>query len=277
MLRFHTPGIPLSSGHGLENGLSTISELGLDGMELEFVRNVFIKREQAPQIKSLAEKLNLSFTVHASYFVNLNSDDPVKLRDSKLRILSAAERGYLCGARSCCFHPAYYGNNSREQCYSNVKKAFQEIVDSAEQKGLRINIAPETMGRVSQFGSFDELLKLCSEVSGSTVTTYPCIDFAHCHAREGKLNSREEFSGMLSKYESAFGPKGLRSMHIHLAGIAYGQKGEQKHLNLRESDMDYLSLLQVLKDFRIEGCLVCESPNVEQDTLLLKSEHSGKL
>jgi deoxyribonuclease-4 len=62
-------------------------------------------------------------------------------------------------------------------------------------------------------------------------------------------------------------------MHIHIAGIAYGASGEIKHLNLKESDLNYPALLRALKDFRVSGLIVCESPNLEEDALLLQETY----
>ena len=99
----------------------------------------------------------------------------------------------------------------------------------------------------------------------------PCVDFAHFHARtNGKYNTYEEFAGILEKIEKALGKKGLENMHIHITGIAYGPKGEKNHLNLEESDLKYTELLKALKDFKVKGVVVCESPNIEGDALLMK-------
>ena len=75
---------------------------------------------------------------------------------------------------------------------------------------------------------------------------------------------------MFDLYEHYLGKPALKNVHMHFSGIAYGEKGEQHHLPLRESDANWKEFLQVLKDRKIEGNLVCESPLLEKDTLLLK-------
>ena len=59
-------------------------------------------------------------------------------------------------------------------------------------------------------------------------------------------------------------------MHVHISGVEYGQHGENRHLNLAESDLNYVDLLRALKDFGSSGLVICESPNLEQDALLLQ-------
>ena len=65
-------------------------------------------------------------------------------------------------------------------------------------------------------------------------------------------------------------------MHIHITGIAYGPKGEKNHLTLKESDLRFEELLKALKDFKAKGVVISESPNIEEDALLMKKVY-GKM
>jgi deoxyribonuclease-4 len=63
-------------------------------------------------------------------------------------------------------------------------------------------------------------------------------------------------------------------MHIHVSGIAYGNKGEIKHLMLPDSDFQYAELLKTLKERKAKGVVICESaPYLEQDALLLQQTY----
>ena len=75
--------------------------------------------------------------------------------------------------------------------------------------------------------------------------------------------------------EKKCGKEAIQNMHIHLSGINYTEKGERNHLILKESDMNYKDVLQVLKDFNAKGVLVCESPNIEEDALILQKTFLG--
>jgi deoxyribonuclease-4 len=55
-----------------------------------------------------------------------------------------------------------------------------------------------------------------------------------------------------------------------MAGIEYGEKGEKHHLLLEDSDFNWKELLKTWKEFKIGGVVVCESPIVEKDALLMK-------
>jgi deoxyribonuclease-4 len=137
---------------------------------------------------------------------------------------------------------------------------------------LRITLRVETMGKRAQFGSLDEVLNLCRDVEG----LQPCLDFSHLYAREGKVNSYQEFERVLTKVARKLGPRALKNAHIHIAGIHYGDKGEIKHLNLEETAFRYDEWLQALRDLGVEGLIICESPNLEADAVMLKKLYNAQ-
>ncbi len=270
-LCFGTAGIPLSTpSPSTLSGISHVKKLGLDSMELEFVRSINISKEKAPLVKETAKKENILLTCHGQYFINLNSLDPQKVAISKSRIFQAAKRAYECGAYSMTFHAAYYMKEPPSKVYPKVKRRMKKVVNMLKEHSIEIWVRPELTGKGSQWGSLKELIKLSQEVE----YVLPCIDFAHQHARTGKYNSYIEFSKMLEAIEDGLGKEALRNMHIHTAGIEYTEKGERRHLNLKDSDMNYRELVKAWKDFKIKGAVTCESPNIEKDALLLKKTYN---
>jgi deoxyribonuclease-4 len=131
----------------------------------------------------------------------------------------------------------------------------------------QVSVRPETMGKRSQFGSLDEILLLCREVDGLR----PCLDFSHIHAREGQANSYRDFSRILRKVERKLGREALATAHIHIAGIHYGDKGEVRHLDLQDSDFRFDDWVRALRDSGASGMVICESPHLEADAVMLKS------
>jgi deoxyribonuclease-4 len=271
MLRFGTAGIPHSAlQRSSVSGVSKVRDLGLDAMELQFVRRVSMGERTADRVRSAAEESGVRLSAHAPYYINLNSSDSEKIRASKERLLKAARTAALCGANDVVFHAGYYHDESPHLVYERIRAQVREVVSELRDEGLDLWLRPETSGRPSQFGTLDELLRLSAEVEG----VRPCIDFGHLHARSaGALNSPHEFEGVLESVRSSLGDAALQSMHMHVEGIAYTSAGERKHLTLHESDMPYEHLLRVLADWRVGGTVICESPNLERDALLLRRTH----
>jgi deoxyribonuclease-4 len=270
-LLFGTGGVPVSAKlRSTEAGIERIAELGLGCMEVEFVQGVKMSPQVAVAVGELAARKKVVLTAHGPYFINLNAAEPQKVHMSKERILQTARIAALFGARSITFHAAFYLKSTPTDTYTTVKKHLEEIVNILKKEGNKVTISPEVTGKPSQFGTLEELLQLSSEIEGVA----PCIDFSHWHARTGKANSYQEFLDILDKVERKLGRQALDNMHIHLSGIAYGKKGEIKHLMLPNSDLQYAELLKALKERKAKGVVISESvPYLENDALLLQQTY----
>ena len=268
---FGTGGISRSTkGKSSVSGIKRIRELSLDCMELEFVQGVRMGEKGARDVLEVALKKNVALSVHAPYYINLNSYDKEKIKASLERIYQAARIGSLCGAESIVFHAAFYQKSSKQDTYKKVSETLKELTGRLRDEGIPAVLRPETMGKRTQFGTLEEVLALSAEIEG----VMPCLDFSHMHARVGKENTHSEFMIILSKVEEVLGKEGLSNMHIHVSGIEYDRNGEKKHLTLKESDFNYPELLRAFNEFEIRGLLICESPVLEEDALLLRKTYS---
>ncbi len=271
-LLFGTGGTPHSSKTPSSiDGILRIAELGLGCMELEFVQGVRMGAAGARLVAETAARAGVELSAHAPYFINLNAREPDKIRASQDRILQTARISSICGAASIVFHAAFYLGDSPGETYNQVKKHLEEVMHQLRRENNRLWIRPEIMGKPSQFGTIDEILNLSTEIEGIA----PCIDFAHWHARTDGFNSYPDFASILVKVKERLGDSALGNMHIHVSGINYGKKGETKHLNLAQSDFQYLELLRTLKDYNAKGLVICESPNLEEDALLLQAAYNA--
>ncbi len=270
-LLFGTGGIPHSARSKTTiDGIERIAKLRLDCMEIEFVQGVRMGEAGANLVAETASREGIKLSAHAPYFMNFNAHEPEKIRASQDRLLQTARIAALCGAESVIFHTAFYLGDPPAQAYGTVKKYLGETLNQLKRENNRVWIRPEIMGKPSQFGALEEVLNLCTELEGLA----PGIDFAHCHARSGGFNSYPEFTAILLQVKERLGRAALDNMHIHVSGISYGKKGEIKHLNLKESDFQYIELLQALRDYDVKGLVICESPNLEEDALLLQATYN---
>jgi deoxyribonuclease IV len=269
-LFFGTGGVPLSTRpFTTYQGVSRVAELSLGCMEVEFVQGVRMKSAEAVRVGQTAAQNNVRLSVHAPYFINLNARESEKVSASQQRIFQAAFIAGQLGARSVVFHAAFYLGDPPEQVFQTVKKNLAEVLARLRENNIKVMLRPEVTGKGSQFGTLDEVLSLSQELEGVA----PCIDFSHWHARTGENNSYNEFQKVLKTIESRLGRQSLDNMHMHVSGIAYTRKGESKHLILEESDLKYKDLLRALKDNDAGGLVICESPNLEEDALLLQQTY----
>ena len=267
-LNFLTAGMPLSTGKGgYPRAFEILKEMNLDGMEVEFVHGVRMNDQTRQLLKETSQEQGFLLTSHGPFYINLNSQEEEKVDASIQRIIETAQAASDFGGYSITYHAAFYMGADKETVYNQVKVQTQKIIEALKKADIKVWIRPETTGKATQWGDYEEIIRLSKEFD----MVLPCIDFSHIHARTGgEYNTYDEFCKILDRISTELGQKAIENFHAHLAGIEYTAKGEKKHLILQESDMNYKDLLKAMKSFGVKGALVCESPNIETDTKILR-------
>lgn len=269
-LNFLTAGMPhRTEPKDYKNAFRVLTEMSLDGIELEFVHGVRMSPASQEMVKKVSDKFVV--TAHGPYYINLNSKEQEKIDASVVRILETAAMADKVGAYSITYHAAFYMGNDKKVVFDRVVEQTKRIIEVVERDNIKVWIRPETTGKGTQWGDLDEVIGLSKEFK----QVLPCIDFSHLHARSGgKFNTYDDFCMILDRIGNEIGPYALENFHAHLAGIAYSDKGEKNHLNFAEADMNYKDFLKAFKKFDVKGALICESPNIEDDCKLLKDFYS---
>ena len=272
-LKFVTAGQPICNGSaGYENAFNILEKLKLDGLELEFVHGVRMTAQNRELVKKCDKKKNMVLTAHGPYYINLNSKEEEKIEASITRVLDTARIGSELGAYSITFHAAFYMGMPQDAVYKKVEESMARVCATLAEEGNTIWVRPETTGKGAQWGNLEEIVKL----SKTFEQVLPCVDFSHLHARtNGKYNTYDEFCAIFDHIAKELGSNAIENFHAHIAGIEYGEKGEKKHLMLKESDMNYKDLMKAFKEFGVKGVVVCESPIMEEDAVLLKEYYQS--
>jgi deoxyribonuclease-4 len=274
--RFGTVGSPISAPKkpgGSVGAILRLKELGLNALELGWVRAVRVTEETCAAIHSSARDQDVLISIHAPYFINLNATDD-EWTNSRKRLMDAAVYGNLAGATDIIFHPGSYFGKPPAEVLPLAIQRLQGCRQELTSAGNHVILRPETMGKSAMLGSLEDTLAMAQSLPG----VEPCIDFAHLHARpgDGSINTYDEFSHILELYGKTLGEQALNRLHIHLSGIQYGEKGEKEHLPLKESDLNLPGLFQALSAFNCHGRILCESPIMEDDALYMKNMWAEK-
>ena len=269
--KFGTVGSPLSTPKtpgGSVGAIIRIAHLGLQAIELGWVQSVRISESTCASIKAAGNEHQVAISVHAPYYINLNANVD-EWPKSRQRLLDAAYYGYLAGATDIVFHPGSYFGLPAEEVLLTAKVRLKECANFLLGKGVQVTLRPETMGKSALLGSLEDTLELSRSIEG----VEPCLDFAHLHARrgDGSLNTAQEWGEILNIYASVLGDDALKRLHIHLSGIEYSAKGEKNHLPIQESDFNLKGLFQALRVKDCGGRILCESPILEDDALMMQS------
>lgn len=259
-------GTPKKPG-GSVGAITFSKSIGLNALELGWVQSVRVTEATCAAIKSAGEEHSVDLSVHAPYFINLNANDE-EWPKSRKRLMDAAHYGCLAGATDIIFHPGSYFTNDPLEVLKIAIPRLQGCVDELKKNGDKVTLRPETMGKSAMLGSFEDAVAMSKAMD----MVQPCLDFAHLHARpgDGTMNTYDEWSRLLEFYGRELGEKSLKQLHIHLSGIEYGPKGEKNHLKLADADLDMKALFKALNQFGCGGRILCESPIMEEDALIMK-------
>jgi deoxyribonuclease-4 len=233
--QFGTVGSPLATPKkpgGSVGAIAFSKSIGLDTLELGWVQSVRVTEATCALIKAQALEQKVALSVHAPYFINLNATAE-EWPKSRKRLMDAAHYGNLAGATDIVFHPGSYFGNDPASVLKVAIPRLKECVKELRKARNLVTLRPETMGKSAMLGSFEDTLEMSRAIKG----VQPCLDFAHLHARpgDGTMNTVKEWTRILEK-----------------------------------SDLKLKFLFDVLKDFGCGGRILCESPVMEEDALLLK-------
>jgi len=246
---------------------------GLDAFEYQMVRwgpVPQIRHEMAEKLGRNAVEHDVWLTAHGSYFVNLTAGQREVLEASKKRLLACVTGADWMRAHIVVFHPGSYAGRPPREVFQTCERAMREVVESMRSLGItRVRLAPETMGKQSQFGSLEEVLSLCERVD----LTEPNVDWAHLHARDrGRFKTIDDMAKVMDVVEKRLGTKALKNLHCHFSHIEFTDKGERRHHNLdrEEYGPEFRFLARLVAERGLKPVIACETPNLDIDALKLR-------
>ena len=203
-------------------------KMGLNAFEYQCGRGVNIGLDKAEQLGLLAKEKGITLSLHAPYYISMSSVEEEKRLNSINYILASARAVNAMGGDRIIVHTGSCGKISREEALELAMDTMKKSIDALDNEGLsNIHICPETMGKVNQLGTLQEVLTLCT----LDERLIPCIDFGHLNARDlGCLKDNSDYENIFKAMENKLGSDRLKTFHSHFSKIEYTTGGEKRHL-----------------------------------------------
>lgn len=253
---------------GYKNSLDVpeyIVKMGLDCYEYQCGRGVNIGEEKARLLGERAKAAGIGLSLHAPYYISMSSVEEEKRKNSVNYILASARAVNAMGGNRIVVHTGSCGKISREEALSLAKKTMRMALDALDGEGLsNIHICPETMGKVNQLGTLDEVLELCL----LDERLIPCIDFGHLNARDlGCLKELSDYENIFIKIRDKLGTDRLKSFHSHFSKIEYTTGGEKRHLTFEDTvyGPDYEPVMKLVLKYGCDPTFICESAGTQAE------------
>lgn len=250
----------------LEQVPDYLLSFGLGAFEYQCGRGVKINQQKAAAFGSQCRGAGIRLSVHAPYYISLSSVEEEK-RDNSIRyILQSLEAARTMGATRIVAHSGSCGKITREHALELALDTIRRAVQAADEAGFGdIAICPETMGKVNQLGTLDEVLALCS-VDERLI---PCIDFGHLNARTfGGIATQQDYLDILDAIENKLGFDRLKVFHSHFSKIQYTLKGGEKlHLTFEDQEYgpEFEPLAELIAKKNLSPTFICESAGTQAE------------
>ena len=280
-IRFGTAGISDSfDAMGFKNSLDIpayIERFQLHAFEYQCGRGVRLGLDKAAEMARHAEKPDILFSVHAPYFISMSS----MVEETRLKsidyILQSCRLVRALGGRRVIFHSGSCGKQSREEALEKALDTMQRMVKAVDEEGFDdITLCPETMGKIGQLGTLDEVLALC----GVDKRITPCIDFGHLNARTlGGIQTKQDYADILDRMQQVLQDERARNFHVHFSRIEWSKGGEKRHWTFADTQFgpEYPPLIQLLKERQLSPVIICESAGTQAEDALSMQEYYQSL
>jgi deoxyribonuclease-4 len=192
-------------------------------------------------------------------------------------ITSSLKRLKAMGGKRCVFHMAAGGKN-RQEAFLTAKKNIEKMVAAVYDAGYGdMFLCPETMGKLNQIGTVDEVLEVCK----TDKIFIPTFDFGHINARgQGILKTKGDYMAVIDKIFAELDEYRAKNIHIHFSKIKYGACGEICHVSMDDKlyGPEFEPLAEVLCEYNMTPVVLSESNGTQaEDALLMKSIYNNVL
>lgn len=280
-IRFGTAGISDSfDAMGFKNSLDIpayIERFQLHAFEYQCGRGVRLGLDKAAEMARRAEKPDILFSVHAPYFISMSSMVEETCLKSIDYILQSCRLVRALGGRRVIFHSGSCGKQSREEALEKALDTMQRMVKAVDEEGFDdITLCPETMGKIGQLGTLDEVLALC----GVDKRITPCIDFGHLNARTlGGIQTKQDYADILDRMQQVLQDERAQNFHVHFSRIEWSKGGEKRHWTFADTQFgpEYPPLIQLLKERQLSPVIICESAGTQAEDALSMQEYYQSL
>lgn len=264
---------------GYKNSLQVpeyIVKMGLDCYEYQCGRGVNIGEEKAKELGLKAKEAGISLSLHTPYYISMSSVEEEKRLNSINYILASAKAVNAMGGDRIVVHTGSCGKITREHALELALDTMKKALGALDNEGLsHIHICPETMGKVNQLGTLNEVLELCR----LDERLIPCIDFGHLNARDlGVLKTTADFENIFTSIKNALGTDRLKCFHSHFSKIEYTTGGEKRHLTFADTVFGpkYEPVMELTYKYGCDPTFICESAGTQaEDAKTMKDYYSS--
>lgn len=250
---------------------SWVKSIGLDAYEYEAGNGLSASPKILAEIGREAVENNIKMSFHTPYFISLSGVVEEKRLNSINYIRQSLDAANLLGADTIVVHSGSAAKISRDEAMRLAGDTLVKTLASVDTYGIKIGL--ETMGKINQLGTLDEVLELCRIDSAFA----PVVDFGHLNARDlgGVFVSADDYLRVFDKIDRALGANVAENLHCHFSKIEWTGSGEKRHLTFDDSvyGPNFEPLIETIYKNNLSPTIICESAGTQSDDALAMKKY----
>ena len=252
-----------------------VKSIGLDAYEYEAGNGLSASPKVLADIGREAAKHNIKMSYHTPYFISLSGVVEEKRLNSINYIRQSLDAANLLGAGTIVVHSGSAAKISRDEAMRLAGDTLVKTLASVDTYGIKIGL--ETMGKINQLGTLDEVLELC-RIDSAFV---PVVDFGHLNARDlgGVFVTADDYLRVFDKIDHALGADVACNLHCHFSKIEWTNSGEKRHLTFEDTiyGPGFEPLVETIYKHGLSPTIICESAGTQSDDALAMKNYYMEL
>ncbi|MDD4124236.1 MAG: TIM barrel protein [Eubacteriales bacterium] len=232
---------------------------GLDAYEYQAGKGLYASDDTFRIIKSKAAEYGIAVSLHGPYFISLSSaDDDIRMKSVRY-ITQSASAADMLGADIFVVHSGSAAKLEREEAMRKAEDTLEKAASAMSAEGFEAKAGIETMGKINQLGTVDEVIRLCKVCPEKF---YPVVDFGHLNARtNGGIKTEDDYKRIFDMIAAGLGPERAENLHCHFSKIEYTGMGEKKHLTFADDKYgpDERLFIKAVVSLGVTPTVICES------------------
>ena len=280
MTAFFGPGgnsdaFKLSGGKSTLDAPKWVKSIGLNAYEYEAGNGIAASPAMLSAIGERAREHGIKMSFHTPYFISLSGVEEEKRLKSIKYIADSLDAARLLGAGTVVVHTGSAAKITRDEAMRLAADTLIKTLSAVDTYGIKIGL--ETMGKINQLGTLEEVLELC-RIDSAFV---PVVDFGHLNARSlgGVFKTADDYMRVFDRIDKAMGADVATNLHCHFSKIEWTAAGEKKHLTFADTvyGPDYEPLIEAIAKHSLTPTIISESAGTQSDDALAMKKYYEEL
>ncbi len=212
------------------------------------------------------------FVVHAPYIINLaNTINPEIFKLGIDFLAKEIERSIAMGAETIILHPGAHVGAGADAGIKSIADGLNKVL----YKDMPLTVSLETMaGKGTEIGrNFEELARILDLVN---IPDKIRICFDTCHTFDAGYDIKNDFSGVMTKFDKIIGKEKISVFHINDSKNELGSR-KDRHANIGKGSIGFDALFDIVhtKDFEnvpkiLETPYIDKVPPYREEIVMLR-------